>query len=208
MPILMILAAASGLTVPNLGIDAARYLQEHTKDVKSGAATVEMVIGANGRLMKCAVLHQVGDAKLADRVCGLLAQLTFDPGTLGDGTKAAALIKPHIAAYQEDYSAADALQGLPKPSEDPDLVLTSAQLPGDEATADARVGVAVDTAGLVSQCVAASDGDPKAKGIAKAICANAATMKFMPLIDNANRPIPYVRWLQVHLAVDGAKVGN
>jgi len=201
MPVLGLIAATALAAAqwPTPVVADSDYPQGALLKEKSAVTTLDILVGPDGRVVKCATSGIRGDEQLAADMCDIAKRKKAVPARDGSGKPAfgyrhefAALILPGTAQADQigDIRAA------------PDLDIEVASVPAGTRT-PLLVGltVAVDKGGTATDCE--YDGTALA-AFGKVACQQVNGMAFDKLTDAGGSPVGYVRPLIVRFSLPTA----
>jgi hypothetical protein len=198
MPLSILVAGASALTVPHFNVHVAQYLADRSRDLGDAAVVVELLVDKEGRQIRCVPQQQAGDSRFPERACTVLTQVNVGHGSLPDGTPVAAMLTPLLTVTNRDGVLPSDL-GLQRPSQRIDATLQVDDMPGGTSPGIVNVNVAVDGGGNVFECSPATGSSAMPKRVAAFVCSNQAHLKLEVVSGVDGQKITYVRSLNVRL---------
>ncbi len=190
MPFTAILASAVlSISVPSFAdrLTFQDYPNWAVSNNVSASAEIEMVIGPDGRGLRCKAMNVVGDTKLASQICAIAQAKRFSPPKASNGSPSYAVVHElarfWIPGTQQGDEAA-------RQKQQPLLEIEVNRLPNDAAFADVKIAFQLDHAGAVVACTAGQR--ERQLELVNAICAAPSLLAQQPLLDKNGQAVGFV----------------
>lgn len=197
MPVSILLAAAA-LAAPQYSVDLDDYPDKALELERSAAVLADVTVTPKGEMTRCEALDSRGDADLAGRICKIFESKRHKPARFADGTAAWFVERDVYKMFLPGTSSASAIAALRQP----DVILDVAALPSGMTALDAKVVVAIDAKGEITDC--GPDAGDKSSAVIDAVCANADKAPHEVFRDESGSPVPYVSRMRFRLQVAAA----
>jgi hypothetical protein len=180
---------AMALTGPSMGLEDARALQQRFTAAgmtSSVAAQVELIAGADGRVVSCDVVHGEGEARAVAAICPQVRGFRLKSVAQANGKPIFAKFRP-IVSFSAGNDARSLARSIPRTA---DITVDVGAMPDDvEVPQGIYASILVGEDGLRRECGSLGTG---LAAVVDATCGQLGTYDFGVVHDGDGKPVPYV----------------
>lgn len=194
MPLSLILSAAA-LTAPVYAVTLEDYPDKAFDKEQSAAVLADVVVDPKGRMLTCTVEKSDGAADLAARICSIYEKKRHVPAHFGNGDPAWFAETDVYRMTLPGTSASAAIEAL----RDNDAVFQVSSLPAGMDHLDAKLVVAVDVSGAITDC--GPDAGDSESVVTQMVCSNTAVIPRDVFRTPEGEAVPYVSRIRVRFTL-------